>query len=47
MVSVLTAVQTTQPWFYRDFIGTSTSDIEARLCSWYSFSAASALIDQL
>ena len=37
----------TQPWFYRQLNGTTTSDIEARLCSFHQFITGSPLIDQL
>ena len=37
----------TQPWFYRQLNGTTTSDIEARLCSYSGFSVGSPLIEQL
>jgi len=37
----------TQPWFYRLLSGTTTSDIEARICSYYHFEYGSPLIDQL
>ncbi|XP_065907266.1 uncharacterized protein [Dysidea avara] len=38
---------TTQPWFYRELNGTTTSDIEARLCSHEVFSNRAVIIDQL
>ena len=37
----------TQPWFYRELPGTTTSAIEARICSYWSFVYGSPLIDQL
>ena len=37
----------TQPWFYRLLSGTTTSDIEARICTYYNFARGSPLIDQL
>ena len=37
----------TQPWFYRDLNGTTTDDIEARICRDHRFSTGSTLIDQL
>ena len=37
----------TQPWFYRELSGTTTNDIEARLCTHYNFANGSPLIDQL
>ena len=37
----------TQPWFYRELNGTTTSDIQARLCSYHGFVTGSPLIDQL
>ena len=37
----------TQPWFYRELSGTTTNDIEARLCTRYNFANGSPLIDQL
>jgi len=37
----------TQPWFYRQLSGSTTSDIEARLCSWDIFYYEAVLIDQL
>ena len=37
----------TQPWFYRELNGTTTSDIEARLCRFDGFNWGSTLIDQL
>ena len=37
----------TQPWFYRQLSGATTSDIEARLCALHKFSTGSPLIDQL
>ena len=37
----------TQPWFYRLLSETTTSNIEARICSYYSFNNGSPLIDQL
>ncbi|XP_065901527.1 uncharacterized protein [Dysidea avara] len=37
----------TQPWFYREFSGTTTDDIEARICREAGFSFGSTLIDQL
>ena len=36
-----------QPWFYRELWRTSTSDIEARLCTHDRFAGNSVLIDQL
>jgi len=38
---------TTQPWFYRELDGTTTSDIEARLCSFEGFQHRGVMIDQL
>ncbi|XP_065899872.1 uncharacterized protein [Dysidea avara] len=38
---------TTQPWFYYELSGITTSDIEARICSFFLFNAASPLVDQL
>jgi len=38
---------TTQPWFYRELSETTTSDIEARLCSFCGFTYRAVLIDQL
>jgi len=38
---------TTQPWFYRQLSGTTTSDIEARICHNNGFNSGSTLIDQL
>jgi len=35
------------PWFYRQLSQTTTSDIEARICSRPSFNTGSPLIDQL
>ena len=37
----------TQPWFYSQLNGSTTSDIEARLCSWDIFYYEAVLIDQL
>ena len=37
----------TQPWFYSELSGTTTSNIEARICSYYYFVNGSPLIDQL
>ena len=37
----------TQPWFYRELSGTTTDDIEARICREHGFSRGSTLIDQL
>ena len=37
----------TQPWFYRELNGTTTDDIEARICRENGFSTGSTLIDQL
>jgi len=37
----------TLPWFYRELSETTTSDIEARICSRYRFAVGSTLIDQL
>jgi len=38
----------TQPWFYRELGESTTSDIEARICSWLDFNQyGSTLIDQL
>ena len=37
---------TTQPWFHRQLNGTTTNDIEARICG-HGFSDGSTLIDQL
>ena len=37
----------TQPWFYRELSGTTTSDIEARICGWHAYWAGAILIDQL
>jgi len=45
--SIDCCANSTLPWFYRELNATTTSDIEARLCSWYAFNTASALIDQL
>ena len=36
-----------QPWFYRELGGTTTSDIEVRLCDSRSFAAGFTVIDQL
>ena len=36
-----------QPWFYRELNGTTTDDIEARICRENGFSTGSTLIDQL
>ena len=36
-----------QPWFYRELNGTTTDDIEARICRGARFSTGSVLIDQL
>ena len=38
---------TTQPWFYRQLNGTTTSAIEARICHSNEFSVGSTLVDQL
>ena len=38
---------TTQPWFYRQLNQTTQDDIEARICSYTSFTYRSTLIDQL
>jgi len=38
---------TTQPWFYRELIGTTTSDIKARLYSIDGFQYRAVIIDQL
>ena len=37
----------TQPWFYRQLSGATTSDIEARICHIDGFSYGSTLVDQL
>jgi len=37
----------TQPWFYHELNSSTTSDIEARLCSVDGFVARAVLIDQL
>ena len=37
----------TQPWFYRELSGTTTDDIEARICRGAGFPGGSTLIDQL
>jgi len=37
----------TQPWFYGQLSGTTTSDIEARICSQYFYKYRSTLINQL
>ncbi|XP_065893338.1 uncharacterized protein [Dysidea avara] len=37
----------TQPWFYRELSGTTTDDIEARICREHGFATGSVLIDQL
>ena len=37
----------TQPWFYRELNGTTTDDIEARICREHGFISGSTLIDQL
>jgi len=37
----------TQPWFYRELNGVTTSDIEVRLCDTRSFANGFTLIDQL
>ena len=36
-----------QPWFYRELNGTTTSNIEARICHANRYSTGSMLIDQL
>ena len=36
-----------QPWFYRELNESTSSDIEARLCSWDVFFYEAVLIDQL
>ena len=36
----------TQPWFYRELNGTTTDDIEVRICRKQGFSIGSTLIDQ-
>jgi len=36
-----------QPWFYRQLSGTTMSDIETRICSYYYFVNGSPLIDQI
>jgi len=36
----------TQPWFYRELSGATTSDLQARICSYYRFDAGSPLIKQ-
>ena len=38
---------TIQPWFYRELNKTTSSDIEARLCTHDAFQINSVLIDQL
>ena len=45
--SINCCANSTQPWFYRDLSGITTSDIEARLCTWHIFAHRSVLIDQL
>ena len=37
----------TLPWFYQQFSESTTSDIEARICTRYRLKAGSPLIDQL
>ena len=37
----------TQPWFYQELSGTTTDDIEARICREHRFLRGSTLIDQL
>ncbi|XP_065893403.1 uncharacterized protein [Dysidea avara] len=37
----------TQPWFYRELNGTTTDDIEARLCKESEYNAGLIMIDQL
>ena len=37
---------TTQPWFYRELSGTTTDDVEVRICSHNIFLHGSTLIDQ-
>jgi len=37
----------TLPWFYQQLSESTTSDIEARICTWNGFERGSALIDQL
>ena len=37
----------TQPWFYLELNGTTTDDIEARICHYDSFYYGSTLLDQL
>ena len=37
----------TQPWFYRELRGTTTDDIEARICREEEFTTGSTLVDQL
>jgi len=37
----------TQPWFYHQLSGTTTDDIEARICRDYNFPSGSTLVDQL
>jgi len=37
----------TQPWFYQQLSGTTTSDIEARICSYQTIAVGSPLVDQL
>ncbi|XP_065893158.1 uncharacterized protein [Dysidea avara] len=37
----------TQPWFYREMDGTTTDDIEARICGHNDFSFGFVIIDQL
>ena len=37
----------TQPWFYHELGESTTSDIDARICSWLNFATGSPLIDQL
>ena len=37
----------TEPWFYRELSGETTSDIEARLCRWDRYEIGSVVLDQL
>ena len=47
--SLVDAVTTlrTQPWFYRQLNGTTTSAIEVRICHGNGFSVGYTLVDQL
>lgn len=35
------------PWLYRSLDETTTSDLEARICSWVNFGRGTPLVDQL